>query len=456
MSKTFCVAPWHDVHVTSYGLFKGCCVQSTGPNKGLLKTQGEPISVTQGLDAARNSDTAKEIRKACLNDQWHPECVRCMKEEQAGMRSMRMMYNERWLEDFSYNDAVACTEEDGTTDVEPFFYDIQLGNFCNAKCRICNPKTSSSWWQDAMKMHNIKSNTFTYPTGIGPMQITYHGGKKFTMEPDMYAWANSDEFWQEMQSKLPNIKHLYLIGGEPMMVHRHFDFLQVCVDSGYSKNITLQYDTNLTNIPEHVLTLWTKFKKVMIGASIDGFGKALEYQRHPIKWNQLYKNLQRLDELASHNPSIEIFDSVTISVFNCLHILDYIEWKIKEGKHTKVLWKKHNSNMGAHMLHSPRYYSVGILPVQGKKALIEKCNQWLDKMLQWIASLEHYSDVQTPDQLRDNLIKWTNRYIKFIDNTDETKHLGEFWRKTNKLDEIRNEKFEEVFPLEKQWLTIEE
>ena len=51
------------------------------------------------------------------------------------------------------------------------------------------------------------------------------------------------------------------------------------VESGDAKNIVLQYDTNLTNIPR--MGYWKEFKFVEIGFSIDGKGKQLEYMRHP-------------------------------------------------------------------------------------------------------------------------------------------------------------------------------
>ena len=76
------------------------------------------------------------------------------------------------------------------------------------------------------------------------------------------------------------IDHLYLIGGE-MMIHRHFKFLEECVESGDAKNMILQYDTNLTNIPEKVLGYWSHFKELWIGFSIDGMGPELEYMRAP-------------------------------------------------------------------------------------------------------------------------------------------------------------------------------
>ena len=63
MSKTFCIAPWHDVHVITDGTFKGCCVMSNGEQEGRLCNNGKPLTVAEaGIKGAINSDTSKQLR----------------------------------------------------------------------------------------------------------------------------------------------------------------------------------------------------------------------------------------------------------------------------------------------------------------------------------------------------------------------------------------------------------
>ena len=85
------------------------------------------------------------------------------------------------------------------------------------------------------------------------IEVEHLQGKKYKITPDPFAWAESDKFWEDMSGIKSKIDRLYLIGGEPMMIHRHFKFLEECVESGDAKKISiLQYDTNLTNIPQKV------------------------------------------------------------------------------------------------------------------------------------------------------------------------------------------------------------
>ena len=51
MSKTFCIAPWHDIHIVTDGGFKGCCVMSAGETGGRYKKDGKQVTVREGIKA---------------------------------------------------------------------------------------------------------------------------------------------------------------------------------------------------------------------------------------------------------------------------------------------------------------------------------------------------------------------------------------------------------------------
>lgn len=451
MSKTFCIAPWHDTHIVTDGGFKGCCVMSSGPKSGRFFKDSNPVTISEGLDAGINSDTAKSIRKAMLKGKWHPECKRCMDEEASGMKSMRKFYEERWNKRFTYEDAVKITDEKtGELPKEhvPFYYDIQLGNLCNLKCRICNPQVSSSWIPDYQKMMKLP-NKFIVPLSDNKrsIEVEHIKGKQYKLTPDPFEWANSDEFWNQMSERKSKIEHLYLIGGEPMMIHRHFKFLKECVESGDSKHMVLQYDTNLTNLPPKVMEYWAEFKELWIGFSIDGMGKELEYMRNPVKWDHILRNINKVEKFAKESNNVKLTDSVTVSIYNILHILDYIEWKVKAGKYDfDYLWQKHSSHFGVHPLHSPHYLNAKTMPESAKKYVTKRYFDWTKKMNAWIDSIDEYTDQQSKEQLRENISKYTSTWIEFINQENWSKHMHEFWMFTNDLDEVRGENFAEVFP----------
>ncbi len=112
--------------------------------------------------------------------------------------------------------------------------------------------------------------------------------------PNLYSWYESSTFWQQLQAVMPSIRQMYLVGGEPLLIEAHYDFLESCVKRGYAQNIKLEYNSNITAIPDKAWSLWKHFRLVQIGASIDGIGRVNDYIRHPSKWERVHENLMRL------------------------------------------------------------------------------------------------------------------------------------------------------------------
>lgn len=459
MSKTFCSALWSEVHLMQDGTFRGCCVMQ-GPDKGVLKTEDNAHNVKNGLRSAANSDTIKELRRASLNDQWHPNCVRCKNEEAAGLISHRELYNKKLKDVVDYEKASSGTDlQTGETNIEfPLaFYDLNLGNLCNLKCRICHPKASSGWYSDWVKLFNLKGDSFSYPTPQGMLEVKHIGGKKYEITPNPFGWIEDDNFWNELLELTPDIQHMFVQGGEPLMIEQHYQYLLKCVELGYNKHMHLEYNTNFTHINQKWIDIWKHFKSVFIGFSFDGMGKEFEYQRHPAKWKQMLKNLKVLDDHITKYPGVfQTRDSPTVNIYNVLHILDYHEWKIKTGKDQfKNIFKHHNRTLGTHGLHAPSYLSVKILPPAAKQIVTQRYLEWGDKMCAWVDSLpDEYSARQSNESLKTNLKCYVDSYITFINQDDLSKHLSGFWRFTNKIDEIRNENFQETFPELYDLLTI--
>lgn len=451
MSKTFCSAHWSEVHLIQDGTFRGCCVMQ-GPDKGVLRTNGKANNVVNGLRSANNSDTIKELRLASLQGEWHPNCVRCKNEEAAGLTSHRELYNQKLADVISYEDAAAHTDPNTGEALKDFplaFYDLNLGNLCNLKCRICHPKASSGWYGDWIKLFNMKGDDIKYPTPQGMVSVKHIKGKQYEITPNPFSWVDSDKFWDELLELTPDIKHMFVQGGEPLMIEQHYNYLKKCVELGYNKHMHLEYNTNFTKINTKWIEVWKNFKGVFIGYSFDGMGKEFEYQRHPAKWNQMIKNLDLLDDYITLYPDVfQTRDSPTVNIYNVLHILDYNEWKIKTGREKyKNLFKHHNKTLGTHGLHAPSHLSIKILPPAAKAKVSERYKAWAEKMCAWVDNLpDDYSPRQDNESLKANINHFVDSYIKFMNQEDWSKHLPGFWRFTNKIDEIRNENFEQTFP----------
>jgi pyruvate-formate lyase-activating enzyme len=324
------------------------------------------------MEEARNGELMKIVRKNMLEGRWSEECGRCKKEEEAGLRSRRE-YEQHW--NFKLEDAIKITAKDGTikTDNTPLvYYDLRFGNLCNLKCRMCGPTDSHSWYEDWLALHG--GDGFQDTHGY----VKLNKNSKGRLETKDYDWHSSESFWKHIESNIPNMQHVYMAGGEPLMIERHYDFLQKCVELGQAEKMIIEYNTNLTNLQPRVLKLWKKFKTVRVGASIDGIGKVLEYQRYPIKWKSVLKNLQTVDKLG---PNVEAWLTCTVTTVNVFHIPEFIKWKILESGFKKFNSGKKLPVLTIHVAHSPSHSSIKNLPPDLKQLVREKYDNFKDWLI---------------------------------------------------------------------------
>ena len=75
--------------------------------------------------------------------------------------------------------------------------------------------------------------------------------------------------------------------GEPLIINAHYDFLQKCVDEGYASKLVIEYNTNITNVPQRAWDIWKHFKNVIVGVSIDGNKEVNDLIRFPSKWRMI-------------------------------------------------------------------------------------------------------------------------------------------------------------------------
>ena len=107
--------------------------------------------------------------------------------------------------------------------------------------------------------------------------------------------------------------------------------------------------------------------------------------------------------------------------------------------------------MFAHPLHDPEFLNTAIIPANAKKVIIQKYEDWRIKMHDWIGEDDNasYSDIQTMGQLRNTIDAFVNYWQTYlsehmISNSEEK--MQKFWEYNQQLDELRSEKFIDIFP----------
>jgi organic radical activating enzyme len=432
MTNTFCPIPWIFQAVRNNGDIRICCQANVTKNRGVVRhADGTPYNAGKDdMQEARNADLMREVRKNMLNGIWSEECGRCMKEESSGLNSRRQYELDNWK--FSFEDAVSMTNDNGTIDSVPLnYYDLRFGNLCNLACRMCGPTDSHTWYEQWLGYHGGDGYDDTH----GYVKLERNSkGRLFTND---YDWHSSESFWEQIESNLKSIEHVYMAGGEPMMIERHYEFLQKCIDMDCAKNIIIEYNTNMTNLPDRVLDMWTHFKQVRVGASIDGMGTTVEYQRWPLKWDQAYKNLQKLDKHAQNNSNIFAWIACTVTAYNVWHIPEFIWWKLKESGFKKINSSKKKPVITHHVAHGPKRTNIKILSKELKQELRIHYQTWIDKI---------YSDNVLDENVKNKAEEILLSILKFSESEDMSNTIPEFVRFTKYIDSKRDQTILDIAP----------
>lgn len=442
-NKTWCPLPWMSLNVRSNGDLRVCCQANTGFDQGLLrKEDGTIYNLGQDdFDDSRNSSLLRDIRKSILDGKFHPSCLRCERETAAGMRSRANFESMSWKHIIDEDKAREITNEDGSIDIDnnPIIYaDLRFGNLCNLKCRMCSATDSNTWYPDQVELwgNQYKDAGET---------ITLISNKKGKYEPSInkYDWYKNPNFWKTMEENIQSIERLYIVGGEPLLIDQHYDFLQKCVDLDCAKKIIVEYNSNITNIPQRAWDIWKYFKGIHVGMSVDAVGPINDYIRHPSRWWKIEENMRKLD-VAEGN--FKIWWAATIQVYNIIHLPEMMIWKIQQN--FQRINKEFKPVITPHPLHRPLYLNIKLFPPESKKWISEYFKSWKTKAKDIIENLDFMTQYDK-DYHYKGFCDILDHYDSYMWAEDYSDHLEMFWYYTNSLDKLRSESLKEISP--KTW-----
>ena len=145
-SPSFCIVPWKHLNILPDGTVKACC-----HSQGAIGAEtDEAMSVhMHGLEAIWNSPHMVKLRQSMADGQRVPDCKVCYSEEASGGKSRRLRENELWSggylnsEGVSLDELIARSRERGFAEPPPIDFQLDVGNVCNLKCRMCTGDWSS-------------------------------------------------------------------------------------------------------------------------------------------------------------------------------------------------------------------------------------------------------------------------------------------------------------------------
>ena len=304
LPEKICMLPWVSIETSPIGTARPCCLAKNEITYFDEQGYEQKYNLkTHTLEEIYHSPYMQELRQEFLNGNKPKTCQRCWDEEAAGRSSKRINSRIRLKE---YYDSV---DWNNLNPDQLWFIDLKLGNICNLKCRICGSWSSSKWAKEEIDYIPELLDRKTHLA-----YIYLKDG----------AWPRESEiFWDNLKTLLPNIKYFEFTGGEPFLIEQHFELLRYAVETGDSKHIEIHYNTNGTVFPEQA-ELWSNFKHVEIAFSIDNVGDRFEYERYGADWNLVQANIAKFTAMRSSKISTQL--CTTMNIQNVYYLPELCEW----------------------------------------------------------------------------------------------------------------------------------
>lgn len=193
-----------------------------------------------------------------------PACSKCKLKEQTHGTSLRYISN-REIPDGIGN--------------EIYKLEIVLDTTCNAACIQCGSSQSSLWRKEEANQKKIMH--------IQPEEQIDDRIKLIKETVD-----------------INKVKIFHFWGGEPLLTDTHLKFLNDIEDPS---SVQINYTTNGSIFPkQEILDLWSRFKHVQLGISIDGIEDRFHYIRYPLKWDKVKRNLELFKTETPSNMSFHV------------------------------------------------------------------------------------------------------------------------------------------------------
>lgn len=395
LPSTICMLPWISLEASPQGTAKPCCLY----DDEIVDDSGNKFMLAEhSLQKIYKSKSMQNLRQEFLEGKKPAGCFRCWNEEEVGRTSKRQFTQIRLKE---LKDKV---EYNNLTPDQLWFLDLKLGNICNLKCRICGSWSSSKWADEEIGyMPELKTKD----------QKKTHLAYTFLQQG---AWPRkSPLFWENLKELLPDIKYFEFTGGEPWLIQEHIDLLKYAVAQGYSKNIDIHYNTNATQWPQDLVTIWRNFGRVDIAFSIDNVGDRFEYERYGAEWDEANRIIDAVHNMQMLYPNITTQLCFTVNIQNVYYLDELLAWAET----------KNFGDVYFNMMHSPDHMSIQRMTTTAKDVVLNKLKTTFWK------SIKHQKEI--------------NNIIQFIENGSGSDGQ-EFLEKMKRTDKYRKQNFMDTHP----------
>ena len=347
--KIFCSTPWYELHIYWDGSLGICCQES----HKLYNDRSYNIATTT-IAEWFNSDPVKHFRQGVLGDNPVSACSRCYQEESMGGNSRRIKSNQKsvifrqaFADSFEQSPGRKHFDPSGITGTHPIDIHVDLGNYCNLACKMCNPRASST---------------------IAGQQVKW--GIESSRQYLGTDWTRDDTVWNSFLQQLldtPGLNNIHFMGGETLLTKRFEDFVDHMIAHD-RLDLCFSFVTNGTVFRPELMDKLKQFQRVGIEVSIETVDSHNAYQRQGTNTELVLANLDRY--LAWCNGSnITLTVRPAVSALTIGSFPELLQYCLDRNLLVKSL-----------LVTKPDFLSAVILPKSVKNQYLESYQQLIDRL----------------------------------------------------------------------------
>lgn len=363
----FCNTPWYELHIYWDGSLGICCLEDHKIYKG-----NSYNIATMSIAEWFNSDPVKHFRQRILGDNPVSECRKCYHEEVKGGMSRRIRGNQKSVifaqafeDSFEQSPGRKHFDTAGITSTHPIDIHIDLGNYCNLACKMCNAQASSTIASQEVKW-GIESSK------------PYLGQD----------WTRNATVWQNFKQQLleiPGLNNIHLMGGETLLTDRFEDLVDWLAEHNRF-DVCLSFVTNGTVYKPALMTKLQRFKRTGIEISIETIDEHNAYQRQGTNTTVVMDNISRYQQLGNN---FEICLRPAVSALTIGYHADLIEY----AWNNKLLIK-------SLLVSDPEFLDAVILPTAVKMQYLQTYVPLIQKLSTGGSNTYNAMD---PNEIKKNL-----------------------------------------------------
>ena len=331
----FCPMPWTGLMYNFDGTVKNC-IRSAGPLGDIKNQSIDKILV----------DNNRPRQQQIVDQQPVPTCHTCYDLER-GKRGFDHI-SDRVFYIRELKNIPTDTYQVGNFDLHTV--DVRWTNLCNFACVYCGPEFSSKWSTE-LKIH---------PNVPDQQQL---------MDFKNYIYDHAGQ-----------LKHVYLAGGEPLLMKENLTLLEKL-----NPDANIRINTNLSKVDTRVFEAICEFPNVHWTVSVETQAEEFEYIRHGGSWTDFLDNLNKINQLG-HKISFNMLHFLLNynSIFDCVNFLKGLGF--------------HNNSFVIGALLSPEYLNIRHLPQNVLNSVKSKLQDRIDQKPGYLLedsyrNMLHYIDI---------------------------------------------------------------